>query len=169
MTVTTSLRSKIARVSVVSMLAVSALVTSGCFGKFGLTRKLYAWNEGVGDKWVRSVVMWGLMIIPVYPLVSTGDFLVLNTVEFWTGSNPALANDDVRTRELEGGAVEIARGDEVFRLVPNGERAFHVVRNGEPAGDATVREDGTVELHVAGGVALVHPGSAPSGRTTLAR
>ncbi len=169
MTMTTSIHAKIARVSVVAMLAVSAVGTSGCFGKFGLTRKLYAWNEGVGDKWVRSVVMWGMMIIPVYGVAGAGDFLVLNTVEFWTGSNPALATGDVRTRELEGGVVEIAHGEEVFRLVPTGDRAFDVVRNGVPAGDATVRDDGTVELHVAGGVALVHPGPAPSARTARMR
>ena len=166
---TPTIRAKIARVSLVSMLAVSAVGTSGCFGKFGLTRKLYAWNEGVGDKWVRSVVMWGLMIIPVYSIAGAGDFLVLNTVEFWTGSNPALANNDTQARELEGGVVEIARGEDVFRLSPTGERSFHVVRNGEAAGDAVVREDGTVELHLASGVALVHPGSAPSGRAVLAR
>lgn len=169
MTITPRLRAKIARLSVVSMLAVSAVGTSGCFGKFGLTRKLYAWNEGVGDKWVRSVVMWGLMIIPVYAVVGAGDFFVLNTVEFWTGSNPALHGEDVRTRELEDGAVELAYRDDVLRLVPTGERSFDVVRNGEPAGSATVREDGTVELRVGGGVALVHPGRAPSGRTLLAR
>jgi hypothetical protein len=61
---------------------------AGCYGSFALTKKVYEWNGTVGDKWVNSAVMWVLMWIPVYSATTFIDFVILNTVEFWTGSNP---------------------------------------------------------------------------------
>jgi len=75
---------------VVSILAVSL---SGCYGKFALTRKVYKMNGEVSNKYVRSLVMWVLMWIPVYSACGFIDFAILNLVEFWTGSNPLAMND----------------------------------------------------------------------------
>ncbi len=66
----------------------AALGLQGCYGQFGLTKKIYDWNGSLGDKWVSSVVMVGMCIIPVYPLATAGDALILNAVEFWTGKHP---------------------------------------------------------------------------------
>jgi len=68
------------------------LLTS-CFGKFALTRKLYTFNDGIagkdlGGKFIKSVVFWVLFVIPVYQLAALVDFIVLNLIEFWSGSNP---------------------------------------------------------------------------------
>ncbi len=73
-----------------------ATVASGCYGQFALTRKLYEWNGSLGNKFLNTVVMWAFMIIPVYAVVSFVDLIVLNLVEFWTGSNPmaTLQHDD---------------------------------------------------------------------------
>lgn len=60
----------------------------GCYGNFNLTRKLYTWNGTVGDKWVNSIVMVVLMVVPVYGVVGAVDFVVLNAIQFWTGKNP---------------------------------------------------------------------------------
>jgi hypothetical protein len=66
------------------------LASSGCFGSFSLTGMLYDWNGRVSDdKWVRWLVFLGLVILPVYKLLILADMLVLNTIEFWTGDNPA--------------------------------------------------------------------------------
>ena len=71
----------------------------GCYGSFAATKKVYKWNGTVGDKWVNSVVMWALNIIPVYSLAGAADIIVLNTVEFWTGSNPlAMAPGESESR-----------------------------------------------------------------------
>jgi hypothetical protein len=60
----------------------------GCYGNFALTRKLYTWNGTLGDKWINSIATWVMMIIPVYGVVGAVDFVILNTIQFWTGANP---------------------------------------------------------------------------------
>lgn len=67
---------------------VSAPYLQGCYGGFTATKTVYKWNGTVGDKWVNSIVMVALNIIPVYSIAGAADILILNTVEFWTGSNP---------------------------------------------------------------------------------
>lgn len=69
------------------MLGVSIL-GSGCFGKFALVRKVYEWNDSLGNNFVKTLVFYGLNIIPVYGFAGAIDFWILNLIEFWTGSNP---------------------------------------------------------------------------------
>lgn len=72
---------------------------SGCFGEFALTKKLYTWNSGIGGKFVNNLVFWGLCIIPAYEVVGFIDVIILNTIEFWTGGNPAaMAPGDVEVQ-----------------------------------------------------------------------
>lgn len=78
-------------------LAAVALASTGCFGSFSASRKLWTWNKGVGDKWVNWLVFVGLSIVPVYALFGIADVLVLNSLEFWTGENPVLASGDGRS------------------------------------------------------------------------
>ncbi|HEY9122804.1 MAG TPA: DUF3332 family protein, partial [Bacteroidales bacterium] len=46
------------------------------------------WNGSLGDKFVKEAVFLVLNIIPVYGVCTFVDAIVLNLVEFWTGSNP---------------------------------------------------------------------------------
>jgi hypothetical protein len=70
-------------------LTAAAVGTSGCFGSFNLTRKLYGFNKDVSkDKFVRELVFLGLNVVPIYGIAGAIDALVANTVEFWTGENP---------------------------------------------------------------------------------
>ena len=64
-----------------------------CYGNFTLTRKLYQWNGSLGDKYINNIVFWILLIIPAYQAAGMVDFLVLNTIEFWTGTNPMSLNE----------------------------------------------------------------------------
>ena len=66
----------------------TAVASTGCYGSYGAYHKLHKWNATVGDKWANSGVHLALWIIPVYELAILGDFLVFNTVEHFTGSNP---------------------------------------------------------------------------------
>jgi hypothetical protein len=79
---------------IVALLVVMVLLinVAGCYGSFAATKKVYEWNGSVGDKWMQSVVMWVLMWIPVYSACGFIDVVVLNTVEFWTGTNPMTMN-----------------------------------------------------------------------------
>jgi len=80
---------------------------SSCYGKFSLTRKLYTWNGTLGNKFVKSGVMWVLMIVPVYQAAGFVDAVFLNLVEFWTGSNPlALKEGEKEIQMVEKNGVQ---------------------------------------------------------------
>ncbi|MBI1768174.1 MAG: DUF3332 domain-containing protein [Bacteroidetes bacterium] len=78
----------IKQTTLIFLIAIFGLTQMGCFGKFALVSKLYSWNKSLGDKFVRSAVLWVFLIIPVYEVASLVDFLILNLIEFWSGSNP---------------------------------------------------------------------------------
>lgn len=86
---------KIIQRSLFAMAMGSLLVTqTGCFGEFALVRKVYNWNEDVSDsKFVRTLVFYLLNIIPVYGVASMIDVVILNLIEFWSGSNPLSMNE----------------------------------------------------------------------------
>lgn len=72
----------------VCLIAASAFFLSGCFGPFYMTRRLYDWNKGVGDKWENEIVFLVLALTPVYSIATLADAIVFNSMEFWTGDNP---------------------------------------------------------------------------------
>ena len=66
-----------------------ALLTSGCYGPFNLTRRLYQWNGQVSsDRWAKEIAFLLLAGFQVYSLSSMGDAIIFNSMEFWTGKNP---------------------------------------------------------------------------------
>ena len=75
--------------------ALATLSATGCFGGFNLTRKLYGFNASVSNKFARWLVFLLLVIIPVYGLFIFIDVLLLNTIEFWSGTNPVSGKRDV--------------------------------------------------------------------------
>jgi hypothetical protein len=77
----------------VAMLSVTLVLTS-CIGSFNLTNKVKSWNEGLGNKFVNELVFIGMHIIPVYPITLFVDGIVLNSIEFWTGSAPISKSDN---------------------------------------------------------------------------
>ena len=74
-------------VAVVTALAGSMLFTS-CIGNFALTKKLLGWNKQIGNKFVNELVFFAFWVIPVYEVTALADVLVLNSIEFWSGTNP---------------------------------------------------------------------------------
>lgn len=82
------MRKPIRAAALAATLLFLATCTSGCFGRFALVRKVYGFNEQVGDKWLRSILTFGLLFIPVYEVCGLVDWVILNTIEFWSGSNP---------------------------------------------------------------------------------
>lgn len=136
------------------------VATTGCFGGFQLTRKVYSFNREVSpDKWVRELVFLAMAIFPVYGAATFLDAVVFNSIEFWTGSNPVLAKNgasrkittadgtailtrtsenslDVRVRGLdgqEGHFVMQREGDGFSARTPEGELIARVAEiDGEP-------------------------------------
>ena len=81
-------------VTLALVISTFALANSACFGKFELTRKLYQFNHDVHkDPYVRSAVMWVMILVPIYEIGAFLDFTFFNPIEFFTGSNPVTALD----------------------------------------------------------------------------
>jgi hypothetical protein len=86
-------------------LAVTMLVMTGCYGSNALFNKVHKWNGTVGDKWINSCVHFVFLVLNVYSITMFVDILVLNTVEFWTGSNPLASGDTYYEKDTQGNQV----------------------------------------------------------------
>lgn len=84
-------------VAVVMAIAAGLLGTS-CIGKFALTNRVLAWNNQVGNKFLNELVFFAFWILPVYEVTALADVLVINAIEFWSGSNPMAKG----TKVIEG-------------------------------------------------------------------
>jgi len=135
--------------AIVSGAVVMSLLTagSGCFGPFNLTRNVYTWNSGVkgsgevNDKWMKEIVFFGMIVIPVYMFSALLDAFVFNAIQFWSGSNPV---------KLTGGSdkfpAEIAAGDATIQLSWSAERRSARLayrRNGELIKSVTMTAEPT--------------------------
>jgi len=101
--------------------AAMLLQMEGCYGKFALTRKLYAWNGTLGDKWINSLATFAMVVIPVYGAAGFVDYVILNTVEFWTGKNPVTlktGEKDVKVVEYQGRKFQITATPNRLEVVP---------------------------------------------------
>jgi len=82
------------RAGILLTVAASLTLTS-CIGNFNLTNKLLTWNKGVSNKFVNELIFVGFWILPVYEVCALADVLVLNSIEFWSGSNPVASGKKV--------------------------------------------------------------------------
>ena len=87
-------------VAIAIMCTFLPFATTGCFGGFELTKKAYKVNQEIDpDKWVQ----WGTFVVmsvcQIYTAAYVIDAVFANSVEFWTGKNPVMAN---ATRSFEG-------------------------------------------------------------------
>lgn len=104
-----SRRVKMKKKGIAAALALAMGVTSlqGCIGGsngFVVTKKLYGWNQRISNKWVNEIVFLIMCIIPVYGVAILVDGIVLNSIEFWTGSNPlAMKPGEVETKYVSEG------------------------------------------------------------------
>ena len=77
-----------------------SLTTTGCYGRFALTRTIYRINGSIGDKWLNSICTWIFIIVPLYQVCGLVDFFLLNVIQFWTGRNPIAMGPDDRDTQL---------------------------------------------------------------------
>ncbi|MGM9725853.1 MAG: DUF3332 domain-containing protein, partial [Prevotella sp.] len=111
---------------VILTLVTGAVLTTSCIGSFGLFNKLLDWNKGLSNKFVNELVF--LVISPVYGICGAVDVLVLNSVEFWTGSNPLAKVGHVENVWGQDGKLyavkTLKEGYEITR--PTGEKVLFV-------------------------------------------
>lgn len=77
------------------VLCGSMITMTSCIGSFSLTNRLLGWNQHVGNKFVNELVFFAFWILPVYEVSCLADVLVLNSIEFWSGSNPMAKGDKI--------------------------------------------------------------------------
>lgn len=74
--------------AVAALLLLSGTFAPSCIGSFSLTNRLLGWNQHVGNKFLNELVFFAFWVLPVYEVTGLADFLVLNSIEFWSGNNP---------------------------------------------------------------------------------
>ena len=124
-------------------LCLAASLT-GCMGHMGLRGKLTKFNlEVVENRWGREGLF--VLMFPGYVIATAIDLLVLNSWEFWSGSNPIngksplvdLPKSEIPKLGLENvEVVQLERRNETTAYLyvefENGDRAtFDVVRDGD--------------------------------------
>ncbi len=120
---------KLATIAIAVAMGGTLMLQSGCYGSFALTKKLYDWNGSVSnDKFVKSLVFWALMIIPVYGVASLVDAVILNLIEFWTGSNPVSMQPGQHEEQL------VTKGGVTYRMVATKNRFTITPMNGPKKG-----------------------------------
>lgn len=74
-----------------TLLLAGTLLAGSCVGSFSLFNKVAQWNKNAtGNKFLNELIF--IVISPAYAVCGVADLLVLNTIEFWSGSNPVAAN-----------------------------------------------------------------------------
>lgn len=86
---------------IIALSVAFSCTMSSCIGSFSLTKEVMKWNNQVGSKFVNEIVFFAFWVIPVYEVSSMCDLLVLNSIEFWSGTNPLSAS--VKTIDTDHG------------------------------------------------------------------
>ena len=118
----------------VALVALTTATVTGCFGRFRVTNAVYDFNKTINHKVARTLVMWAMVIIPVYEVAAVADIFIFNVIEFWGGSS-GLSDQTLP----DGRRVEFARlSPDVLRvrvIDPHGRvEDLEVVKVGARAG-----------------------------------
>ena len=130
---------------VCAVLAGSLLFTS-CIGSFKMWNGLKDWNQGVGDKFVNELVFIALHIVPVYEIAYLADLVVLNTIEFWSGSNP-MASNEVKEIKGENGEYLVKTNNNGYTITNKDDnQSMYLVYNQETQTWNAVTDTENIEL-----------------------
>lgn len=138
------------KIVVLVLVATMAVMSVGCYGSFALTKKVYNWNGSLGNKWVIELV-YLVISYPVYGVAGFIDSVILNSIEFWTGTNPMSA-----TLTSEDGSQVAFNAEKKEITVSYGDKKFIV---GMVNGKATVMNEQ--------GVAMAYVESDAAGTMTV--
>ena len=143
------------------MICGSFFFTS-CVGSFGLCSRIASWNQTVGTKFVNELVFLACHIVPVYPVCYLADALVINSIEFWSGSNPMASIGDVKKVQGSDGNYLVETLENGYTITKEGEalsmsliydkelNTWNVVADGTSQELLQMNEDGTVQLNLNG-------------------
>jgi uncharacterized protein DUF3332 len=144
--------------------ATAVAFSTGCFGSFALTRKLWDFNNTASkEKGIKELLFLVFVIVPVYELAALGDALIFNTVEFWGGKNPITAMKDgdrdvIVQRTGDGLHIDVLEPGKAARSfdVAVHEDGAAVLEGGVTIASATGDSAGGIEVFDASGHSLLH-------------
>ena len=151
------------KLTLVAVVLSGSLLFSSCVGSFSLFNRLSSWNQSVGNKFVNELVFLAFNIVPVYGVAYLADALVINSIEFWSGSNPMANVGDVKKVKGENGNYMVKTLENGYSITKEGETAsmdliynkeantWNVVANGESAELVKMNNDGTADLFLPNG------------------
>ena len=111
------------KLTLVAVVLSGSLLFSSCVGSFGLFNRLSSWNQSVGNKFVNELVFLAFNIVPVYGVAYLADALVINSIEFWSGSNPMANVGDVKKVKGENGNYMVKTLENGYSITKEGETA----------------------------------------------
>jgi hypothetical protein len=89
-----------------------SIALTGCFGNFGLTKTIYnAVNNGISNVVVKEIVFF-FGTVPVGGLAIWADWLIFNTLEYWTGTKIFAAGDSHLQSDANGNQVASVKMDD---------------------------------------------------------
>ena len=146
-----------------TVMVCGAFLFSSCIGSFGLHSKLLSWNESIGNKFVNELVYLAFNIIPVYGICYLADALVINSIEFWSGSNPMASIGEVKKVKGENGNYLVETLENGYSITKEGETAsmeliydkdlntWNVVAEGVSTELLQINNDGTAQMTLPNG------------------
>ena len=151
--------------SAACVLLAGSFLCSSCIGSFSLFNGYEKWQCNMtSNKYVNGIV--GLILQPIVGSIClTVDALVLNTIEFWTGSNPMAVNKVQTVKGQDGryyAVKTLKNGYEV--KAPNGEvtlfihdsktESWSISQNGVTKEIIRFNADGTIQASLQNGEKL---------------
>ena len=126
-------------ICVTVLAAFTSVGLNGCYGSNALFNKVHQWNGAIDNKWINSAVHFVFWVVQVYEISLLVDLIILNTIEFWMGSNPLAMGDTYEEIDSNGNkiyAVKNADGTLTVNITDaNGKTAdFTLELNGDVIG-----------------------------------
>lgn len=144
-----------------TVLICSSFLFSSCIGSFGLHGKLTSWNQSISSKFVNELVFLAFHIIPVYEIAYFADIVVINSIEFWTGSNPIAAGTTQRVKGSDGreyaitstkDGYKVQQADQSMELkFDSKKKTWSVVAGGKSHKLMTLKDNGTADVCIGEG------------------
>lgn len=149
---------------IATVMICGAFLFSSCVGSFGLHNKLSTWNQNIGNKFVNELVFLVLNIIPAYGVCYLADAIVINSIEFWTGSNPMASIGDIKKVQSENGNYLVETLENGYSITKEGEEnasmeliydkelnTWNVISEGVSAELLRMNNDGTASMTLPNG------------------
>ena len=144
------------------VLLAGSFLCSSCIGSFSLFNKYEKWQCNMtSNKYVNGIV--GLILQPIVGGVCLFvDAVVLNTIEFWTGSNPMAINKVQTVKGQDGRYYAVKTLKDGYEVkAPNGEitlfthdsktESWSITQNGVTKEIIRFNADGTIQATLQSG------------------